>query len=281
VPRDAGDAWLGAEQDTFARALLWRDEAVPPSVRGPSSTPPNRRFTVYRNNVFASLTACLAARFPAVARLVGAEFFAAAARVFIDRAPPSSPALFEYGEEFAAFLQTFEPARSLPYLPDVARLEWHIAAAYHAADARPVGASALQRLGEDAPDARIDLHPSCTALLSRYPVYSIWHTNTRDEVVRRIDADSGGEAVLIVRPQFDVSVVRLDATGAYAFITALKAGHSLELSAEVALEVDGRFNLGAVLAELFRCGAVAGVRRPAKHDRHLPISNRSPVPCAT
>jgi hypothetical protein len=281
VPHKTGDTWLAAEQDTFARALLWRDEAVPPSVCGPSGAPPHQRFTVYRNNVFASLTACLAARFPAVARLVGAEFFAAMARVFIDRCPPASSALFEYGEEFASFLQTFEPARAVPYLPDVARLEWHVATAYHAADARPVGANALQRLGEDAPDARIDLHPSCTALLSHYPVYSIWHTNMHDEVVRQIDADNGGEAVLIVRPQFEVSVVRLDATGAYAFITALKAGHSLEMSAEVAVEVDRRFDLAAVLTGLFRCGAVAGVRRPVNLDHPLPTKTRSPESCAT
>lgn len=280
MPRDSHPT-IAAEQDTFARALLWHDEAVPPSVRGPSGAAQHRRFTIYRNNVFASLTACLAARFPAVARLVGEEFFAATARAFIDRCPPASPALLDYGEEFAAFLQSFEPARGLPYLPDVARLEWHIATAYHAADARPVGASALQRLGEDAPDAGIDLHPSCTALLSRYPVYSIWHTNTHDEVVRPIDADSGGEAILIVRPQLDVSVVRLDATGAYAFIAALKAGHSLELSAEIAVEIDRRFDLAAMLAALFRCGAVAGVRRLANSNRHLPTSNRSPVLCAT
>jgi hypothetical protein len=281
VPRDVADPSIAADQDIFARALLWRDEAGPPSVCGPSSAPPQRRFTVYRNNVFASLTACLAARFPAVARLVGEEFFAVTSRVFIDQYPPASPALLEYGEEFAAFLQTFEPASGLPYLADVARLEWHVATAYHAADARPVGASALQRLGENSPDARIDLHPSCATLISRYPIYSIWHTNTHDEAVRPIDADSGGEAVLIVRPQFDVSVVRLDVTGTYAFIAALKAGHSLELAAEIGGEVDRRFDLAAALTQLFRCGAVAGVRRPRHIDRQLPIRNRSTELCAT
>ncbi len=50
-------------QDAFARALLWHAEALPPAIAGPRAGTPTKRFGVYRNNVFASLTGCLAARF--------------------------------------------------------------------------------------------------------------------------------------------------------------------------------------------------------------------------
>ena len=47
----------------------------------------------------------------------------AMAREFVRAHPPSSPLLFLYGQEFPAFMETFEPARSIPYLADVARIE--------------------------------------------------------------------------------------------------------------------------------------------------------------
>ena len=101
MPRSMQTISIAEHQDAFARALLWRDDAVPATIVRPGAQRSRRSASrVYRNNVFASLTSCLAARFPVVARLVGEEFFNAMARVFVERYPPASPALFEYGDEF-------------------------------------------------------------------------------------------------------------------------------------------------------------------------------------
>ena len=256
-------ASIEALQDEFARSLLWRVDGVPAAVAGPQGPAPGKRFNVYRNNVFASLIDCLRARFPVVARPVGDEFFAAMARLFIER-HPSAPALLEYGEELPVFLRTFEPVGGLPYLPDVAQLEWLMAAAYHAPDARAISADALVVLGENVLDATVELHPSCAILTSDYPVFSLWCANTYDEVVRPIDASAGGEAVLIVRPEFEVVLIKID-TSTHAFIAALAAGHALELAVEIASEIDARFDVAAALRLLFSAGAVTGVRPEEYH----------------
>jgi hypothetical protein len=214
-----------------------------------------------------------------VARLVGEEFFNAVARVFVERHPPTSPALFEYGDEFPLFLTSFPPAKALPYLPDVARLEWHVATAYHAADALPIDATVLGQLGDDALDAALLLHPSCAIVLSHYPVLSIWQTNTRDEIVQHVDASSGGEGALIVRPQFNVQVIGLD-TASYAFIAALAAGHTLELAAEIATELDSSFDVGAALQTLFSSGAIVGLR-PASGVAPSITTNMRLLSCAS
>jgi hypothetical protein len=278
VPRSMQTISIAEHQEAFARALLWREDALPAAIVGPGAGTPAKRFGVYRNNVFASLRGCLAARFPVVARLVGEEFFNAVARVFVERHPPTSPALFEYGDEFPLFLASFGPTKSLPYLPDVARLEWHVATAYHAADAQPIDAAALRRLGNDAPDTGIVLHPSCAIVLSHYPVFSIWQTNTRDDVVEYVDASAGGEGALIVRPQFNVEVIGLD-TASYAFIAALAAGHALELAAEIANELDSLFDVGAALQTLFSSGAIVGVR-PASGVAPSITTNKRLLSCA-
>jgi hypothetical protein len=278
VPRSMQTISIAEHQEAFARALLWREDALPAAIVGPGAGTPEKRFGVYRNNVFASLTGCLAARFPVVARLVGEEFFNAVARVFVERHPPTSPALFEYGDEFPLFLASFGPTKSLPYLPDVARLEWHVATAYHAADAQPIDATALGRLGNGAPDTALVLHPSCAIVLSHYPVFSIWQTNTRDDVVEYVDASASGEGALIVRPQFNVEVIGLD-TASYAFIAALAAGHALELAAEIANELDSLFDVGAALQTLFSSGAIVGVR-PASGVAPSITTNKRLLSCA-
>ena len=114
---------LSDVQAEFAAAL--RDPAVapPPDVVGPDGGPAPRRFAVYRNNVLGALGTAMAGAFPAVRRMVGEDFFRVMARTYVLEIPPTSPVLLDYGKTFPEFIAGFEPAASLPYLPDVARLE--------------------------------------------------------------------------------------------------------------------------------------------------------------
>ena len=123
---------------SFADALLDADQPVPAGIIAHNTAVPSRRFAVYRNNVVTGLVKALRSRFPVTETIVGEEFFAAMARIFVTAQPPRSPLLATYGDAFPAFIVTFEPARDLPYLADVARLEAARTRAYHAADAPPV-----------------------------------------------------------------------------------------------------------------------------------------------
>ena len=135
----------------------------------------DRRFAVYRNNVQHGLSRALAARFPVVERLVGPEFFAAMARVFAAQHPPRTPVLLDWGDAFPAFLSGFPPAQSLPYLPDVARLEGLRGQAYHAADAPCADPAALGAL--DPERLCLTLAPSVRGFASVHPAVSLWQQN--------------------------------------------------------------------------------------------------------
>ena len=95
---------------------------------------PEARLEIYRHHVLTTLTSALEATFPVVCRLVDRRFFAYAADRYLRAHPPTGPCLFEYGDSFPDFLAAFPPCRDLAYLPDVARLEWAMNAALHAAD---------------------------------------------------------------------------------------------------------------------------------------------------
>jgi hypothetical protein len=247
-------------QSTFATALLARAE-TPAALRlvGDAETL-ERRFGVYPNNVFASLVTALTARFPAVAALVGDEFFRGMAAEFVAAHPPASPVLLEYGGGFPAFVAGFPPARDIPYLSDVAAFEWTRHEALHAADS---GAVSLEVLAKIEParlgDVRLTFHPAARLFASDYPVVSLWRINV--EGASSPDDLFGAEATLIARPDVSVRVHDLTA-GAYEFLTSLSKGAPLAASVASAQRVQSDFDLAATLALIFSAGAIASVTLP-------------------
>ncbi|MFT7145371.1 MAG: hypothetical protein ACJASZ_000237, partial [Yoonia sp.] len=137
-------------QAAFQAAILDPAAAVPDGVINPDGAPAKKRFDVYRNNVAVSLSDALEAAFPVVRKLVGDDFFRAMAGVYLRKHPPKSPLMMFYGDAMPQFLERFSPAKSIPYLPDIARLELALCHAYHAADATPVDAQALAALTPEA-----------------------------------------------------------------------------------------------------------------------------------
>ena len=245
-------------QDAFCEALWDAGKPVPDGIIGRTRQPSPKRFNVYRNNVYLSLIEAIANRYPVVVRLVGEEFFAAAARAFVEAHPPQNPMLLAYGGAFADFLADLDPVRDLPYLPDVARLEWAWHEAYHAQDAEPLSAEELGNVPPDRiSDLKLSLHPSVRLISSAFPVVSIWETNTADDEVKAIDLNVGGEDGLVLRPNYEVIVLRLP-PGACPFIERLQQGEPLSAAAEAATGACPQFDLQANLFALITTGALTG-----------------------
>lgn len=187
------------------------------------------RLDVYRNTLASVLTTALRISYPAVHRLVGTEFFEGATRVFIAVHPPSAACLDLYGAQFAAFLADFDPARSLEYLPDVARLEWVVNRALHADDALPLGPERLPALAEiDGARARLVPHPAVALLRSPYPVDVIWRAvlDQDDTALAGVDLGNDPAWLLIERSDAGVNVQRM-AEAAWRFTAALCDGNPL------------------------------------------------------
>ncbi len=243
-------------QEAFAEAVRRADHALPEGVTSHTANAPTRRFNVYRNNFYASLIDVLAGRYPVVQRLVGEEFFRAMAKVYVEQEPPRSAMILAYGGGFADFLASFPPVSDVPYLPDIARLEWARHNAYHAADATPLRAEDFAAIpAEQVAALTLALHPSLTVLSSPYPVVSIWETNTFDDEVRAVGPQA--EDAMIARPDLTVEVRRLP-PGAAAFISALNDGETLGDAAAQAASADKRFDLAGNIAGLIDAGVIVG-----------------------
>ncbi len=94
---------------------------------------------------------------------------------FIRAEPPARPQLFGYGAGFPAFLERSIEAAALPWLADVARLEWAREEAYYATDAAPLALTALASIPvERYPELRFEPHPSLRLICSAGPIFTLW-----------------------------------------------------------------------------------------------------------
>lgn len=243
-------------QAEFRRALLGGGAAVLGGVIRDDGLPTDARLDIYRNNIFVSLKQALKDTFPVVCRLVDERFFLYATDEFIRIEPPEQACLVAYGARFADFLAEFPPCRELVYLPDVARLEWLMNVAAHAAEAVPLSPAALNSIAEnDAPRLVFRLHPVLGFLESPWPVDRIWCANQPEADPEGLDLNMGGARLEVRRTGETVSFRRLD-PATFVLRSMLAGGHRLEAATDAAFAADPCFEFTAAFADLFTSGSV-------------------------
>ena len=243
-------------QDAFAAALRLDAGSPPPAIAALARQP---GFQVYRNTVARSCIDALQANYPTINRLVGDEWMRAAAAVYAGSTLPDRPMLLAYGADFADFLRHFEPAASLPYLPDVARLDrcWteaHIAATEAGLNHGELGMLSGSRLD------RLRLVPHASARWhwsGEQPAYTIWSRN-RAAGTETGDIDWHGEGALLTRPQDHVTWRALDFAGC-VFLDCCKNSGSVADAGQAALDADVNADLGGMITTLLEAGAFSRI----------------------
>ena len=248
-------------QAAFVAGVFGENAAA--TAIAPGRFAPDQHLQIYRNNIFASLTGALKAVYPVVERLVGDGFFRFSADGYIRCHPPHSGNLHDFGKYYADFLTGFAPAASLPYLPDVARLEWAWHEAFHAADAPSLDPRQFAEVATDRQAfLRFTLHPSARLLSSSYPLLRIWQANQDGAAEREINLTEGGVQLLVHRRDLHVQIETLS-LGEHALLHALAQGATLETACEAALASAAAFDLTATLQRVVHGGVLASLRQDA------------------
>ncbi len=206
---------------------------------------------VYRGNVFGNWSKALAGAYPIVRKLVGAEFFEGLARQFALACPSASGDLNEFGGDLAQFVETFPHTLDLPYLPDVARMEWLAHRSHYAADPAPFDfRTALPE------NPRFRLAPPCALLASRWPLGRIWQVHQDGhEGPLDVDLACGPDRIVVHRPRWRVQVRSL-APGDFRFLEAAAAGETLAEALESAIAADPAFDASLALARWVEVGVL-------------------------
>ena len=237
---------LAAGQQAFAAALL-NTVAPLPSFAG-EAVP--QRFSLYRGNLSATWRRTLGHAYPVVLALVGEDFFGGLARAYGGRYPSDSADLNQFGDRFADFLAAFPPVDELPYLPDMARLEWAVHLAHYAADAPGLAPEALAALHPDQLEARrFSLHPACVLLASDWQVAALWRAHQDGEGQGMFPHDlRAASCALVCRPRWKAQVLVVDAA-AHAALLALRRGQTFGAALDAAFGLDPAFDLAAHLRQ--------------------------------
>jgi len=250
---------LLACQHELARALGDEREAAPAMrwLAGEAALTESR-LAIYRTNVVAAAAKALAAAYPVIRQVLGGARFDATAGAYQRRAPSCSGDLHEFGSTFAEFLADDDGARSLPYLPDLARLEWAAHRAYGAADADAIDAAALARLPvERRPAIRFHWAAGTALIPSAFPIVRIWKIHEADFDGEFSVDWSTGEVALVAREGLRVAVQALSA-GEAAFVAAGLGGASFAAAAEHALADQPGFDLERLLKHLMGTRIICG-----------------------
>jgi len=246
-------------QHAFAGALLDEGDGRAWACIAEESIAAEERLRIYRNTCRSTLVETLRMSYPAAQRLVGADFFARAAERYVDEYPARSGYLNDYGGEFSAFLERFGPARSLAYLPDVARFEWALSVAANAADVQALEPAALLGIDESGHgELRFEPHPSVSLLELAYPADEIADAVLAGDeaAMAEVDLARGPVRLVVHRGPEGLETERLGAR-AFAFLALLFAGEPLERLADVAEE-----EAPTLLAQQLAKGRLSAYRTP-------------------
>lgn len=199
-------------QHAFADRLM-AGGGIPAAITGTLS--PEEAMRIHRNTVLGALAGALRLSHPTVDALVGEAFFDQAAAAFALAHPPRTASLARYGEGFADFLAGFAPA--LPYLADVARLDFAIERALQEE-------AGVRRFMLD-PSVAMALPQSLMVLALQYPAAEIRGAIGDDDALARITPAPREHHLLVWR---DGTEARLRPAGIFTgrFLQALLAGAS-------------------------------------------------------
>lgn len=172
---------LAAQQQAWWAAL---QSGGQPPVPGLAGLPGPRGqgglaagWRAYRANAMAMAARALQAAYPTVAALLGEEAWQAVARDLWWQQPPRQGDLAQWGAGLPALLAGVAEWQGLPYLADVARLDWRVHQASLAEDAAaPV--QGLEVLATTDPMVLVvDWQPGCAWLASAHPVVTLWQAH--------------------------------------------------------------------------------------------------------
>ncbi len=198
---------------------------------------PREGVMAYRRNAHASAVRALALVYPVLQAVVGAEGFHALAAALWRDDPPTHGDLGTWGETLPDWLVRHAPWPDLPYLADLAQVEWAVHQASRAAD--DLAESLPEGLGllADTDPAEIEAQwrEGARVVCSAWPVVTMWHAHQPDPLapaperlaaVREALAHRQAESALVWRPGWQVEVFAWSRDEA-RFAAGLMAGMSL------------------------------------------------------
>ncbi|MGB1255794.1 MAG: putative DNA-binding domain-containing protein [Thiolinea sp.] len=163
-------------QTAFASSIFTNDRKMfSEQVFAQGQLSAEQRIGIYRNSVHGILWQYLASLYEVCDQLLGEKFFEQLSDEFIDHHPPASPFLSDYGEQLPSFMRAHEALSDMPWISDIAAVEWARHAAWNDVNQPTVDFNQLAMLPpEQQLELRFRLPNSARLIRSPYATHAIW-----------------------------------------------------------------------------------------------------------
>jgi hypothetical protein len=263
------------QQQALLQALWTRPGQATSPLAALVAAPWQRGLAAYRTNAAALAERALLAAYPVVAALISADSFAPMARQFWFQHPPGCGDLACWGAALPGFLAGEPQLAGLPYLADVARVEWALHCSAGAPDAAPFEPGSFAMLSMHEPErVTLRLPPGTALLRSGWPVVSLVNAHLQqqepafDAVAARVQARTGETALVWrqgLRPRLaactDAEAALLEALLAgQSLLAALEAVDGVEAADTASGQAQAPFDFSGWLNAAVTQGQVLGAR---------------------
>jgi Putative DNA-binding domain len=246
---------LAALQSQMTAALLAADPAAQqlPESLFAGAHPGVVGLRVHRNTVLGALSNALRSSFKSVEHLVGEAFFDRMAVAYARARPPRAPQLDAYGADFPAFIAGFPATEGLPYLAELAALDWQLDELGRQRAGSLEGARSLRLEG----GARLHFAASLRLHEARYPVEELREAILAEDTdaLAILGHQTGEYRYALWRAEEGAKLARLGAASA-GFLRAALGGADagLAINAAAAAATEGIAEL--LVAEILSAGFV-------------------------
>ena len=189
--------------------------------------PGEERLLVYASGYLARVQEALAEVYEAIRHIVGAREFSALSRAYAQGYPSHDYNLNLIGRHLPEFLAGVALTQRLPFLPDLAKLEWLVCRAFHAFDRPPLDSSRLAPMPpDDWEHRRLVVQPSVSVVASAWPILDLWEARKQSRAEINTDVVNRPQRVLVSRRDLRVRCELIDERQA-ALLEDLLAGRTL------------------------------------------------------
>ncbi len=218
------------------------DDGLEHHLAAPDAADLSSRLGVYTTGYPARIREAVSEAFPAIAIIVGDGSLGAMLERYRPHVATGWCNLNSIGERLPTFLETDRLSEELPFLPDLAQLEWRVFESFHASIGEPadLGFASDWELS-DWERARIRFQPGVAIVSSAWPIHDLRAARECERSAIEIELVGRPQSVWVYRQGFEVVTEPLDEFEALAT-------HGL---------VAGR-TLGDVMGQLESAGADAG-----------------------
>ena len=216
--------------------------------------------SIYRNNVRHAHVGALSAIYPAIRALVGEDYFDGLAARYANARPPVSAVLAGYGAGFSKYLTSRSELSRVPFLPDVARLEWAMNEAFHAHSSFSLAPDEVAQLfAGSAVD--FDLVASARLLVLDHAALEIRAAALEGDAETIAALATAGQRLIVFRVDGAVTAEPLS-PGEHAFLRRLSGGFPLDRAIAAAFELESEFIPAEAIGRLLHLGVFAAPAYP-------------------